>query len=339
MTRAPQLRSIRSRVAGMLPPGSPATISTRTLLSASGRPGRSCGGDLRQPQRVGRRAADDGRRRPPRSSPAACWLDMPPPGTQCRPIWQPASKPAQKPRNGPNENGKNTRSPAPTRARAIDRLPAVEHPLPALVGVDPAQRPAGRRRGLAVARVALERLGQRRAPRRIRRLIGDQLRLRRQRQRREIVAATAARRRRCRPRRACACRTRCVRGSRASELGAAARPCDAPSARPDRGRSARHHLRRRRLPRPANRAAISAESAPPSSARPAAARRRRWSAMPVAMASPSRVSAQRVANRPVRDADDADAGRRTRPRSAAAGGTRTRRPRAESRHSFRAARC
>ena len=44
------------------------------------------------------------------------WLDIPPPGTTCRPICQAASKPAQNPRNGPNENGKNTRSPGATRA-------------------------------------------------------------------------------------------------------------------------------------------------------------------------------------------------------------------------------
>ena len=102
---------------------------------------------------------------------------MPPPGMQCRPIWQPASKPAQKPRNGPNENGKNTRSPGCDARAAIHRLPAIQHPLPALVRVDPAQRPTGRRRGLAVSRVALERLGQRGAPWRIRFLIGDELRL------------------------------------------------------------------------------------------------------------------------------------------------------------------
>src|SRR4030095_7211585 len=44
------------------------------------------------------------------------WLDMPPPGTQCSPSCGPASNPAQKPRNGPNENGKKTRSAGLTRA-------------------------------------------------------------------------------------------------------------------------------------------------------------------------------------------------------------------------------
>ena len=104
-----------------------------------------------------------------------------------RPSGTPASKPAQNPRNGPNENGKKTRSPGADARGAVDRLPAVEHPLPALVGVDPAERPAGRRRRLAVARVALERLGERRAPRRVRRLVGDELGLGRERQPREIV--------------------------------------------------------------------------------------------------------------------------------------------------------
>ena len=65
-------------------------------------------------------------------------------------------------------------------------FPAVEHPLPALVGIDPLERTAGRRRGVTVARVPLDRLGQRRAPRRVRFLIRDQLRLRRQRQPREV---------------------------------------------------------------------------------------------------------------------------------------------------------
>ena len=43
---------------------------------------------------------------------------MPPPGTQCAPIWQPASNAVQKPRNGPNENANSTRSPGWTRAAA-----------------------------------------------------------------------------------------------------------------------------------------------------------------------------------------------------------------------------
>ena len=120
------------------------------------------------------------------------WLVMPPPGTQCAPIWQPASNAVQKPRNGPNENANSTRSPGWTRRRREHRLPAVERPLPAGVGVEPAQRTPGRRRGLVIARVGLDRLGVRAAPGRVRVLVGDQLRLRRERQ--------AARRRRRRRR-------------------------------------------------------------------------------------------------------------------------------------------
>lgn len=40
----------------------------------------------------------------------------PPPGTHKAPSREPASNAVQKPRKGPNENGKNTRSPAPTWA-------------------------------------------------------------------------------------------------------------------------------------------------------------------------------------------------------------------------------
>ena len=232
MTRAPQLRSMRSRVAGMLPPGSPATISTRTCCRpAAGRaaPAR------RPPPAAARRSACSRSTVAPTASIIASrsWLDMPPPGTQCRPIWQPASKPAQKPRNGPNENGKNTRSPGPTRAAAVDRLPALEHPLPALVGVDPPQRPAGRGRRLAVAGVAFDRLGQRGAPGRVRVLVGDELRLRRERQPRQIARKLQRRRSRRRPRRACACRRHCGPWMAASSADRR-RPCAREPAHPDR---------------------------------------------------------------------------------------------------------
>ena len=83
MTRAPQLlldplarrRNAAARLAGD-DQHADAALRQRPL-------GPLLGGDLRQPERVGRRAADDGRRRRRRSSPGACWLDMPPPGTQC----------------------------------------------------------------------------------------------------------------------------------------------------------------------------------------------------------------------------------------------------------------
>src|SRR6185503_6363893 len=70
---------------------------------------------------------------------------------------------------------------------AINGLPALEQKLPTFVGVDPAQRPSGRGRGLTVAGVALERFGESRSPWGIRGLIGVQLRLRRQRQAVEVA--------------------------------------------------------------------------------------------------------------------------------------------------------
>jgi hypothetical protein len=72
--------------------------------------------------------------------------------------------------------------------RGEHRLPAVEGPLPAGVGVEPAQRTSGRRRRLVVARVGLDRLGVCAAPGRVGVLVGDQLRLRRARQGGHAVA-------------------------------------------------------------------------------------------------------------------------------------------------------
>ena len=181
MTRAPQLRSMRSRVAGMLPPGSPATISRRTVLSPADAPALHA---RRSPPAAAHRSACSTRqsRRPTRSSPAGCCSTCRRPG---RSAGRAGTRPRSRPRTRGTDRTKTERTrdrPASTRAPRIDRLPAVEHPLPALVRVDPAQWPAGRRRRLAVARVVLERFGQRGAPGRIRRLIRDQLRLRRQRQ-------------------------------------------------------------------------------------------------------------------------------------------------------------
>ena len=81
MTRAPQLSSMRSRVAGMLPPGSPATISTRTLLSESGRSARcSAATSASLSAYVGVQQTTVA----PTASimRSRSWLDMPPPGTQ-----------------------------------------------------------------------------------------------------------------------------------------------------------------------------------------------------------------------------------------------------------------
>ena len=61
--------------------------------------------------------------------------------------------------------------------RGEHRFPAVERPLPAGVGVEPAQRTPGRRGRLVIARVGADRLGVRAAPGRVRVLVGDQLRL------------------------------------------------------------------------------------------------------------------------------------------------------------------
>ena len=75
-----------------------------------------------------------------------------------------------------------------THARgAIHRLPALEQPLPALVRVGPTQRAARGRRGLVVARVPLDRLGQHRAPGRVGFLVGDELRLGGQGQRDKVL--------------------------------------------------------------------------------------------------------------------------------------------------------
>ena len=52
------------------------------------------------------------------TSASRCWLDIPPAGIACAPIWQAASKAVQKPRNGPNEKANKMRSACPTRAPA-----------------------------------------------------------------------------------------------------------------------------------------------------------------------------------------------------------------------------
>src|SRR5687767_10637011 len=118
MTRAPQPFDIRSRVDGILPPASPATISRRTELdcksgallpiwrAASSRRNAYVGV---QHTTLGCSVSIIARR---------AWLDMPPAGMQCAPIWHADSKAVQNPRNGPNENGNKMRSPESTRAAA-----------------------------------------------------------------------------------------------------------------------------------------------------------------------------------------------------------------------------
>ena len=182
----------RNAAAGLARDDEHADAAVARAVGRSGMP--SC----RRPRpAAARRSACSTRpwRRRRRSSPAAA-------GWTCRRRARSARRsgsrhrtPAQNPRNGPNENGKKTRSPGPTRAAAIHRLPAVEHPLPALVRVDPAQRAAGRRRRLAIPRVALDRLGEGRAPRRVR--VPGRRRARAlvvSGKRRQIVRETAARR-------------------------------------------------------------------------------------------------------------------------------------------------
>ena len=115
MTRADQLLSIRFRVAGMLPPGSPATISVCTVLSVNG---------FRSPCEAATSASHSAYVGVQQTTEASIVsirrsrrrLDMPPPGTHCAPMRDPASNASQKPRNGPNENGKKMRSPGPTCA-------------------------------------------------------------------------------------------------------------------------------------------------------------------------------------------------------------------------------
>ena len=125
MTRAPQLRSMRSRVAGMLPPGSPATISTRTLLSeqrpaaarfsAATSASRSAYVGVQQTT-VALDGFDHRKTKLARHAAAGHAVQ--------RRSGSPASNAAQKPRNGPNENGKKMRSPASTRA---PRYTAFQH--------------------------------------------------------------------------------------------------------------------------------------------------------------------------------------------------------------------
>ena len=75
---------MRARVAGMLPPGSPATMTTRTLLSDRATPSLLFG-DLGQPQRVGRRAAEDRRLDGIDQARDAAGSTSPPAGTECAP--------------------------------------------------------------------------------------------------------------------------------------------------------------------------------------------------------------------------------------------------------------
>ena len=140
---------------------------------------------VEQPQRIGRRAADHGgfqrfdlgqplgARHPARRYGVRADLRR---GVERRPEAQ----------ERPERERKEDPVAAVDAGAAVDRLPAVEHPLPAFRSVDPAQRLAGRGRGLVVARVTLDRLGQHRAPGRRLRLIGHQLRLGREGQRGQV---------------------------------------------------------------------------------------------------------------------------------------------------------
>ena len=215
---------------------------------------------------------------------------MPPPGMQCSPIWQPGLEAGpEAEERAEREREEHAIAGADARA-AIDGLPAVEHPLPALVGVDPAQRPSGRGRGLAVARVALDRLGERRAPR------ADSRPDRRSAPPSSSAAAFEVARklqafeRQSRRHRACACRTRCARRSRR-------RSSRQPPSLHRRQRVpiesfGRSSSTTTRLPRPRIWRRSPAESARPSSTCPAAARRRRSSPIRWRSIRPSRVIAQ-----------------------------------------------
>src|SRR5262249_5123383 len=80
----------------------------------------------------------------------------------------------------------------PQSCEAKHRLPAAKHGLPAGRRVEPAQRPAGRSRGLVQSAVALAWVGQRCATRRVLFLVGQQLGLTRQRQPSQIGGAWIA---------------------------------------------------------------------------------------------------------------------------------------------------
>ena len=111
------------------------------------------------------------------------------PGMARAPRARAPSKPAQKPTKSPNENGKKTRSPGPSPAPAQHEAPAARPPVPGLLRVEPAERRAAGARGLVHAHVALERVRQVGAERRMRGLVLDQLALRVSGSRAEVVPA------------------------------------------------------------------------------------------------------------------------------------------------------
>ena len=88
-----------------------------------------------------------------------------------------ASKATQKPRNGPNENAKNMRSPEVTPAASKDSRPVCDHPLPTLGRIHPPKRGAGGAVGLTEARVAIQGIGQIRSERGMSMLVFHQLAL------------------------------------------------------------------------------------------------------------------------------------------------------------------
>ena len=165
---------MRPRVAGMLPPGSPATISARTdearqvdaLLARR----------LGQPQGVGRRTQHDGRLVVAQEAQAGAAAHaaagqaeaaVPPRRVEGRP--EAEERPEREREEEPIAR--------PHAGHAINGRPVVEHPGPAFRRVEPAQRSAGRAGSLAQAAVALDRVGERRAVGRMLRLVGQQLRL------------------------------------------------------------------------------------------------------------------------------------------------------------------
>ena len=125
-------------------------------------------------------------RRSSRSSPAALHLHATP-GTLSAPIWWAASNASQKPRNGPNEKGKKMRSPGPTRAAWYTVFQqSTSHCQLSVVSSQRSGNPEVED-VWQYRCVAFEGLAQRRAPGRIRCLVGHEFALSGQWQLREIL--------------------------------------------------------------------------------------------------------------------------------------------------------
>ena len=106
-TRAPHSSSMRSRVAGMLPPGSPATMSERTADPGRSTPSRRAT-SARCSAYVGVHVTTVARCST--SALTRAVVESPPAGKVQHSSCAAASNAPQNPMNGPNENGTKTRS-------------------------------------------------------------------------------------------------------------------------------------------------------------------------------------------------------------------------------------